>query len=385
VKEFHELCSPSSERFNPAISTESYKCIELEHLSQETGRLLGYSPSNDLKSMKTKFQKNDILFGKLRPYLKKYLFAEFDGVCSTEIWVLKVKEYIDNKWLYYLVQSKRIIDAANQSSGTKMPRADWKVVGNAPVPVPLNKSEQTAIATTLSDTDALIENLEKLIEKKRNIKQGVMQELMKPKSNWENRMLKDVCWFQEGPGVRNYQFKDTGVKLLNGSNIVMGKLNLDNTTRHISNDEAFGIYSHFLANAGDIIIACSGITVDRFHEKVTFVHSEHLPLCMNTSTMRFKITSKDLSTYYLFYFLKSQYFKEQISGQITGSAQLNFGPSHVKRVTILLPDVTEQESITSTLNIMDNEITALENAHYKYRIIKRGMMQVLLTGKSRLI
>ncbi len=72
------------------------------------------------------FQKGDVLFGKLRPYLSKFLMAEFDGVCTTEIWVLKTQNETVNKFLYQLVQNEKIVEAANLSTGTKMPRADWK-------------------------------------------------------------------------------------------------------------------------------------------------------------------------------------------------------------------------------------------------------------------
>ncbi|MFC1798360.1 restriction endonuclease subunit S [Thermodesulfobacteriota bacterium] len=253
------------------------------------------------------------------------------------------------------------------------------------IPLPPTNVEQTAIATALSDADALIQSLTTLIAKKRNIKQGTMQELLKPKKGWVAKKLGRVCWFQEGPGVRNFQFTSSGVKLLNGTNIENGKLLLDKTDRYISEKEAFGCYSHFLVDANDIVIACSGITVDRFHEKVTVVNEVHLPLCMNTSTMRFKVISKKISKDYFFHFLKSISFKKQIGGQATGSAQLNFGPSHVEKVSIWLPKLEEQTHIATILSDMDAEITTLENKLDKYRQIKQGMMQELLTGKTRLI
>ncbi|HIH96300.1 MAG TPA: hypothetical protein HA348_02215, partial [Thermoplasmata archaeon] len=203
----------------------------------------------------------------------------------------------------------------------------WKV------PFPKFK-EQTAIATVLSDTDALIERLGKLIAKKKAIKQGAMQQLLTGKKRlpgfsgeWEVKKLPEVVWFQEGPGVRNSQFTNSGVKLLNGTNIEDGKLLLEKTDRYISEKEAFGWYSHFLVDDGDILIACSGVTIDKFQEKVTIASQVNLPLCMNTSTMRFKIVSSILSKDFFFYFLKSKSFKEQIGGKATGSAQLNFGPS----------------------------------------------------------
>lgn len=251
--------------------------------------------------------------------------------------------------------------------------------------------EQEAIAQVLSDTDGLIGALEKRIAKKRLIKQGAMQTLLTPPMNpelaegWEVKKLPGVCWFQEGPGVRKSQFTTKGVKLLNGTNIEKGKLLLDKTDRYVSEKEAFGWYSHFLVDSGDILIACSGVTIDKFHEKVTLANTNHLPLCMNTSTMRFKIKSSFLIKSYLIHFLKSKNFKQQISGKATGSAQLNFGPSHVSKVTITLPPIKEQTRIATILSDMDKEIDALETKLAKTKQLKQGLMQQLLTGKIRLV
>jgi type I restriction enzyme S subunit len=190
---------------------------------------------------------------------------------------------------------------------------------------PVDATEQEAIAEALSDADALIESLEQLIAKKGQIKQGAMQELLTGKKRlprfdgeWTEKPLNQVCWFQEGPGVRNTQFTASGIKLLNGTNIVRGVLNLNSTSRFISESEAHGAYAHFLADAGDIVIASSGITIEQFHEKVAFVREHDLPFCMNTSTIRFKPFTGVLASDFLFQFLTSFLFKRAIGGQATG-------------------------------------------------------------------
>jgi type I restriction enzyme S subunit len=202
--------------------------------------------------------------------------------------------------------------------------------------------------------------------------------------DWAIVHLPDVVWYQEGPGVRNYQFTSAGVKLFNGTNIENGKICLDKTTRYISEREAYGWYSHFLADAGDIVIACSGITVSKFDEKVSVLSCEHLPLCMNTSTMRFKIDSPRLCKDYLRHFLRSQIFKAQISGTATGSAQLNFGPAHVRAVLVPLPAKAEQEAIAEALSDADALVESLEQLLAKKRRIKQGAMQELVTCRKRL-
>ena len=157
------------------------------------------------------------------------------------------------------------------------------------VPLPKNRQEQTAIANVLSDSDALIVALEQLIAKKLAIKSATMQQLLtgltrlpafalrpdgtkkgyKPSElgdipeDWEVVNFSSAVWFQEGPGVRQYQFTYSGVKLLNGTNIDKGMLLLDKTQRFISEKLAYGQYSHFMIDEGDILIACSGASSGR--------------------------------------------------------------------------------------------------------------------------
>ncbi|MEA1911914.1 MAG: restriction endonuclease subunit S [Spirochaetota bacterium] len=170
-------------------------------------------------------------------------------------------------------------------------------------------------------------------------------------NNWVVKNLTDIFFFQEGPGVRKWQFRDRGIKLLNGSNINNGILDLSNTKIYIEESEARGKYEHFLIDEGDLVIASSGVVVDNFHNKIAFVKKEHLPLCMNTSTIRFKVLDEKQSTLqFLKYFLKTRIFKAQIGRLITGSAQLNFGPTHLKKIKIPLPSLIEQNRIAGILS-----------------------------------
>ena len=167
----------------------------------------------------------------------------------------------------------------------------------------------------------------------------------------------ELVWFQEGPGVRNTQYRTTGIKLLNVSNLVDGKIDLSTTNRYISSEEAYNKYKHFLVDEGDFIIASSGIKVEYFEKKMGFVKEEHLPLCMNTSTIRFKVKNVNvLNIKYFMYFLKSEKFKQQLAREITGSAQLNFGPSHLKKMLLPLITLEKQEKIINILELINNLI-----------------------------
>ena len=176
---------------------------------------------------------------------------------------------------------------------------------------------------------------------------------------WMSKLYKipDLLWFQEGPGVRNTQYTQNGVKLLNVANLVNGKVDLSTSNRYISEEEAYGKYNHFLVDDGDFIIASSGIQVEYFDKKMGFIDSSQLPLCMNTSTIRFKVINKNiLDIRYFMYFLKSSCFKKQLSKQIAGSAQLNFGPSHLKKMTIPLIEIDKQKVIVTNLDKVTHTI-----------------------------
>lgn len=198
---------------------------------------------------------------------------------------------------------------------------------------------------------------------------------MKKKKN-----ISDYLFFQEGPGVRNHQYTSNGVKLLNVANLVNGRVDLSTSERYISIDEAYGKYKHFLADEGDLIIASSGIKVDYFDKKMGLIKKEDLPICMNTSTIRFKSIDKSkLNINYFMYYLKSQSFKDQLSKQITGSAQLNFGPSHLKKMEFPIVNIGEQSLITSILGNLESQIKLKEQQLTEYdNLIKSRFVEMFV-------
>ena len=179
--------------------------------------------------------------------------------------------------------------------------------------------------------------------------------------------ISDYLWFQEGPGVRNTQYTTSGVKLINVANLVEGNVDLSTSDRYISEDEAYGKYKHFLADDGDFVIASSGIKIDYFDKKMGFIKKDHLPLCMNTSCIRFKVLDNaNLEIKYFMYYLKSNSFKKQLFNQITGSAQLNFGPSHLKKMTFPLIELKEQKKIIEKLDKTQDIINETKALLSKY-------------------
>ena len=131
--------------------------IGLEHIEEGTLRLVGIGNAKSVTSTKFRFSKGDILFGKLRPYFRKVIRPNFDGVCSTDIWVVRSKEGIDQGYLYYWMALNDFVNFATQGSeGTKMPRAKWDHVGRFQRKR-LIGSEQRAISHILGSLDDKIE------------------------------------------------------------------------------------------------------------------------------------------------------------------------------------------------------------------------------------
>jgi type I restriction enzyme, S subunit len=152
--------------------------VELDDVESFSGRLLGMTPAQGLSGQRVCFQEGDTLFAKLRPYLRKAVFARQAGMASTEMWVFRAKP---NKclplYLHYLIRSPLFHAQAERPTGSRMPRADWEWVQETPLPRP-ELNEQGRIAKVLSaaeeDARATLRSLDLIRRQKR----GLMQKLL---------------------------------------------------------------------------------------------------------------------------------------------------------------------------------------------------------------
>ncbi|GAD79012.1 restriction endonuclease subunit S [Vibrio ezurae] len=170
-----EIVSIKSPKVVPFEGIE-LPCIELDNLSQETGRIIGDLSVNGALSQKNRFKAGDVLFGKLRPYLKKFAYPDFAGMCSSEIWVMSSADSLSSNYLFQFIQTEDFVAEANKSSGTKMPRADWKVVSQMKFGLPC-LGEQTRIANFLSAIDQKIDLANTELEKAKEWKKGLLQQM----------------------------------------------------------------------------------------------------------------------------------------------------------------------------------------------------------------
>ena len=172
---FSEIASRRNEKITPTKDSR-LDCIELENIEQETGMLLGSVPLSGQNSLKNLCKPSDIVFGKLRPYLRKFVFAENECAVSSETWVLVAAKGIYPKFLFYLIQSEPFMRAASVSSGTKMPRSEWSNVANAKFYVP-DRTQQETIAACFSEIDRRILTSQRILTAAQAYKRGLLQQL----------------------------------------------------------------------------------------------------------------------------------------------------------------------------------------------------------------
>ena len=205
---------------------------------------------------------------------------------------------------------------------------DWEEMCNVELPVP-EIEEQRKIVEAYN-------TIERRIALKRKINDNLEAQAITLFKELQSNLplsipLEEFVNYQEGPGIRNWQLVDDGIPFVNIRCLVNN--DIDTTIcNKISYQEASTTYKHFMLNVGDIIMSISGTL-----GKIAIIREEHLPLCLNTSIMRFtpKIQKDDYA--YLLYYLSSTEFANCLMSQATGSAQLNFGPTHIKRLTVNLP------------------------------------------------
>ena len=192
---------------------------------------------------------------------------------------------------------------------------------------------------------------------------------------WKWVRFKDYVYFQEGPGLTSdlFEGRSEGIPFLNIRCIQNNQL-LKDKLQFVDENIVRKHFKHFLLQENDLVVSSSG-TLGR----TLFIKKEHLPLLLNTSIIRMRPKNESLSRFYLKYFIESEFFQKEIYRLSTGSAQSNYGPSHLKRIFLILPPLPEQRKIAEILETVDNAIEKTEKIIEKYKRIKQGLMQDLLT------
>ena len=171
-RKFEEIAVRSS----VICSDDTLPRVEYEDIVSGTGRLNKDIYAKQSSKSGIAFHQGDVLYGKLRPYLQNWLLPTFEGLAVGDFWVLQPQN-ADSSFLYRLIQSRQFDEVANQSTGTKMPRADWKLVSKTVFSIPSNISEQAAIGTYFAALDSLITLHQRELEKLQNIKKSMLEKM----------------------------------------------------------------------------------------------------------------------------------------------------------------------------------------------------------------
>ena len=256
------------------------------------------------------------------------------------------------------------------------------------IPLP-SLPEQDRIVNAFEDIDDLISSLEKQISKKKTIKQGAMQELLTGKrrlpgfsGEWETRTLHEISnEMVDGPFGSNLKTEhyttERQVRIIQLSNI--GEAGWNNANVKYTTFSHAAELQRCIVQPGSILIAkmmpAGRAIICPDNEKSYILGSDVVKVVPNNS----------VDSRYLVYATKSRFYLDQIADDTQGSTRARTSVSKLRKTAILFPEKDEQIAIADILSEMDMEIAALEGKIAKYRQIKQGMMQQLLTGKIRLV
>ena len=290
---------------------------------------------------------------------------------NTSLWVTNFLGNIP-KFVYYLYNS---VNFERFASGSGVPTLNRNDAHAFTVALPSCVKEQQHIAEALSDADALIEGLESLIAKKRQLKQGAMRKLLTPKEGWEHKKLGDLANIQRGASPRPIDSpiwfdNASAVGWVRISDVSKSSMYLRETSQKLS---VLGIQRSRTVSRGNLIMSIAA-TVGR--PVIT-----EIDVCIHDGFVVFN--ELRANKYFMYYFLKSVENDWSKHGQ-TGS-QMNLNTGLINRAEVALPSIPEQTTIALILSDMDAEIAALEGKLAKARRVKEGMMQDLLTGRVRLV
>lgn len=170
--------SDMAQRISTSGVSDKLPSVEFEDIVSGEGVLNKDVNRKNVVKRGVKFEKHDVLFGKLRPYLKNILYADFNGIAVGDFWVLRASEAVDPYFLYILVSTHQFMSVANISSGSKMPRADWNLVSNSSFAIPPSIDEQRSIASFFRNLDGHINSKSQQVEKLKQVKKACLNKFI---------------------------------------------------------------------------------------------------------------------------------------------------------------------------------------------------------------
>jgi len=266
-------------------------------------------------------------------------------------------------------------------AGSKVSSVNRTSISRTYISYPVSLPAQRRIAAILSSADKVIASTQKLIAKYKQMKQGMMEDLLKPKEGWKKVRLGEYIELQGGFVFQSRDFSDSGVPLIRIGDITPNGLNISNSAK-LPIDYLVE-YDNFALNINDTVIAMSGATTG----KCTLVTQKDLPALLNQRVGRFRIKNNSINKLFLYYIVSNNVYQQKLLIDAVGGAQPNVSPKQIEsvycNVPILsdgTPNLTEQRRIAAILSGIDAKIAAEEKVLEKYGKIKKGLMERLLEG-----
>ncbi|MFA7257391.1 MAG: restriction endonuclease subunit S [Kiritimatiellales bacterium] len=245
------------------------------------------------------------------------------------------------------------------------------------VPAP-RPAEQKAIAAVLSSLDDKIDLLHRQNKTLEAMAETLFRQWFVEEAgeDWAEVPLEEFFDFMEGPGIRNWQYTEVGTPFINIRLISNGDIDISKAS-FVSDEEANGKYSHFHLREGDMIVSTSGTL-----GKNAIVRSYHLPLILNTSVIRFR--PRDGRSYsFVYQYLNSRLFQEHLESAASGSVQANFGPTHLKQMTLSKPPrhvldryLQQVDGLYEKIRLNQAQIKSLES-------LRDTLLPKLMSGEVR--
>lgn len=391
----------------PTLYEDGIPFISAESISSGNGRIdfsrmRGYISEEYHQECCKKYKplKNDIYIIKSGSTTGKVAIVKTEQ--EFNIWsplaVLRAKQDIVPNYLFYAVQSNYYQEQIIQAWGMgTQQNIGMRTLEQLKVAYP-EYDEQHAIATALSDMDALIEAKTALLEKKRAIMQGAMQELLTGRrrlpgfpvtpmkktdigeipEDWEIRRLGKVGDFFKGDGISKVDLASDGVPCIRYAELYTTYGSASSVT--VPESKVSLEKAEVKANYGDIIFAGSGETFEDIGRALAYVGSEEIAVGGDTIIY----TNHDFEPRFLGYVLNSPAIVRQKMTLATGTTIIHIHNKQLKMLITPYPGFNEQIAIADTLSEMESEIASLTSEIAKLRDLKQGMMQELLTGRIRL-
>ncbi|MFR7432948.1 MAG: restriction endonuclease subunit S [Coprococcus sp.] len=299
------------------------------------------------------FDGSQVLYGKLRPYLHNWLNPDFKGIAVGDWWVLKPIN-MEKNFLYRLIQTQQFDNIANQSSGSKMPRADWNLISNSQFVVPFSKEEQSKIGGYFDNIDHLI-----------TLHQRKYLQEKKTSLTWEQRKLSELASMHARIGwqnLRTSEFLDVGdYMLITGTDFEDGKVNY--STCHYVEKERYDQDKNIQIKNGSILI-----TKDGTLGKVAYVEGLSMPATLNAGVFNVEIKNKnETDGRYLFQFLKAPFLMDYVAQKATGGTIKHLNQNILVDFPISSPSKEEQTKIGEYFSSIDHLITLHRRAHFHRR------------------